>query len=211
MGEHVGGDRGRHVLREDLPEVRARDVTVDVASGHAGRVVLDHRQLQGRRKEPATGIGDRVQQPLDELARGRREGGDVDVGTDVGVLGVGDDEAAVGVTDEDDRSVDRRQLLLELLGVVSRGPERIVEGLDRQSPAAQFLRDVAPARRIGECPVYEDDGRGRRLGVGGGHRQADGRGHQRRDEHCPSGQFPERDSGVHTDGLSRGERGRAGT
>ncbi len=70
VGEHVGGDRGRHVLREDLPEVRARDVTVDVASGHAGRVVLDHRQLQGRRKEPATGIGDRVQQPLDELARG---------------------------------------------------------------------------------------------------------------------------------------------
>ena len=103
-------------------------------------------------------------QRLDGLAGGRGEAGDVDECLDVGITGggVGHDEAAVGVPDEDDRPVDRVEDALEVRGVGVDRAQRVGGREDGVVVSLQAAGDVVPAGGVGEGAVDEHD-RGARF------------------------------------------------
>jgi hypothetical protein len=103
---HLGGRPGK-VLGEEAVEVGRVDIGVGVAAGRAAEG-SDHEVVGDLGVASAERVCGR-----DALAFVEGVRGDVDQGLDVGVAGggLGDDCAAVGVADQDDRPVDGGQEL----------------------------------------------------------------------------------------------------
>jgi hypothetical protein len=105
------------------------------------------RHLLGDRPQPLSGI--------------RRERGDVDETSDVGkVTGFGDHRPAVGMSDQQDRSVDLLDHLLGTAGVVGQRGERVLHRV--QGPVAatiQFDDHLAPVGGTAPKTVYENNSR----------------------------------------------------
>ncbi len=103
----------------------------------------------------------------DCLALCGREGVDVDQCFDLLVTGggVGDDGAAVGVADHDDRPGDGVQEVADERGVISEAEQRVRRHVDGVSVALEPADDRVPARAVRPGSVHQHDaGLGPRLG-----------------------------------------------
>ncbi len=73
---------------------------------------------------------------------------------------VGDDRAAVGVADQDDRAVDLLDEARHVLAVVGEAPQRVAHGERLDALRPQALDDLRPAGAVRERAVDQDDGGG---------------------------------------------------
>ena len=136
------------------------------------------------RQDPGWGA-DQVQQGLALVGDERVH---VDQGLDVGVAGggVGGDESAVGVPDQDDGPGNGRQKVRQIGGVVGDAAQRVGRGVHGEAVLLQLPDDLAPAGSVRPGAVLQhDDGLGptvpagdvlsagaRGGGLGGGGQQA---------------------------------------
>jgi hypothetical protein len=95
------------------------------------------------------------------LTGGRSRGVDVDQGLDVGYPGacVGDNRAAVGVADQDDRSLDGLEVVRDVFGVGGQILQRIRDRARVVTGGLQRGDLATPAGSVRPRPVHEDDGR----------------------------------------------------
>ncbi|MNT25178.1 hypothetical protein D3C72_1606850 [compost metagenome] len=150
---HDQGFARRQVLTEALMELVGLDPQIAVAvgdqvGGGGWRVLL------GDAAGAFAGI--------------RREGGDEDQGRDIGQIArLRQHRPAIGVPDQDDRSLLLSHHLAHPLGVVGQRGQRHVDGVQRAvASPRQFGDDLAPVGGAAPEAVDEDDGGG--LGHGWG-------------------------------------------
>src|SRR5690606_20962513 len=79
---------------------------------------------------------------------------------------LGDDDAAVGVTDEQDGAAEACDDVADVRRVARHAPQRVGDGDRLDAELLQAGDDAVPARRLGERAVHQHD---RRLLDGGVH------------------------------------------